>query len=472
MERFELASRVRAPRADVFAWHERPGALARLTPPWERVELLERTGEGLRPGARAVLRIGKGPLSVRWTAEHDRYEAGTMFRDRQVSGPFAHWVHTHRFTDAERDTTWMEDSVEYALPGGALGRAAAGRWIRDKLERQFAYRHRVVAEDVRRHRDAPFVGRVLITGAGGFLGAALAPFLRTGGAEVTRLVRRPARRPDELAWDDPRWSEPGALRFDAVIHLAGAGVADRRWTAARKREILESRRGMTAELAARLARLSAPPGVLLSASGLGFYGDRHAGTVDESDDRGDGFLADVCREWEDALAPAEAAGIRTVRMRFGMVLSPAGGALAKMLPVFRLGLGGRLGDGAQPVSWIALDDALYAMLHVLHDERVSGPVVFASPHAVSNREFTDSLARALRRPAPFSAPAPLLRLALSEMADALLLGGVAAHPTKLLAAGFPFAWPDLGDALDHQLGNAARGARAHAAPSGRRVVGE
>jgi len=290
--------------------------------------------------------------------------------------------------------------------------------------------------------------RILISGASGLIGSALARRLAASN-EVVRLVRHRTAGDAEIAWNpDAGTIDAGALEgLDAVVHLAGENVGAGRWTAAKKARIRASRVEGTSLLARTLAGLTRPPRAMVSASAIGFYGDRGGEELDETSGAGRGFLAEVCRAWEAAAAPASEAGIRVVLARFGVVLARQGGALARMLPLFRLGLGGRLGSGRQFMSWIALEDAVGALAFVLENESLEGPVNVTSPQPVTNRQFTASLARVLRRPALLHAPAFALRAALGEMAEEMLLASARVFPRRLLASGYRFAQPDLETAL-------------------------
>jgi uncharacterized protein (TIGR01777 family) len=301
---------------------------------------------------------------------------------------------------------------------------------------------------------------VLVTGASGLVGSALVPFLTTGGHRVTRLVRlqlRPAAA--EIQWD-PEGGIRDAARlegFDAVVHLAGENIASGRWTAERKARIRDSRVKGTKTLCDALARLSQPPKVLASASATGYYGDSGDTPLWEQSAPGTGFLADVCRAWEEATAPAVQKGIRVVRLRIGLVLSPTGGALAKMLFPFKLGLGGVVGTGKQYMSWIALDDVVGAIHHALLTEELQGPVNVVTPYPVTNSEFTKTLGRVLKRPTIFPLPAFAAHLAFGEMADELLLAGSRVEPKRLLATQYTFRFPELEGALRHLLGKTREG---------------
>lgn len=299
---------------------------------------------------------------------------------------------------------------------------------------------------------------VLVTGSTGLIGSALVAFLKAQGHRVTRLVR-PASRfqptPDEsvVRWDPEAGvvEASGLEGHDAVVHLAGESLQGR-WTAAKKARIRDSRVRGTRLLCETLARLARPPRVVVAASAVGYYGDRRYETLTEESPPGRGFLAEVCQAWEAAAEPAVQAGIRVVHLRTGLVLSAAGGALRSMLLPFRLGLGGVIGNGTQYWSWIAVDDHVRVVLHVIETETLRGPVNAVSPHPVTNYEFTKTLGRVLRRPTVLPVPSFAVRLVLGEVADELLLSSQRVLPAKLLDSGFTFGFPDLEGALRHVLG--------------------
>ena len=296
---------------------------------------------------------------------------------------------------------------------------------------------------------------MVVSGASGLVGGALVAALEVAGVRVVRLVRRrPAPGESDVGWDPASGTidARGLEGADAVVHLAGESIAAGRWTPARKDAIRRSRVDGTRLLAETLARLSRPPGVLVSASAVGYYGSRGDEALTEASAPGTGFLADVCRAWEAAAQPARDAGIRVVTPRIGMVLAARGGALARMLPPFRLGLGGVVGSGRQYMSWIALDDLVGAIRHVIGDGDVAGAVNAVAPLPVTNREFTRTLGRVLGRPTLAPLPAPVVRLLFGEMGEALLLDGARALPARLQAAGFRFRHPGLEAALRSVLG--------------------
>ncbi len=293
--------------------------------------------------------------------------------------------------------------------------------------------------------------RVLVTGATGLIGSHLVPALKREGHQVVRLGRRPGAA--DFLWDPLRGTlDARALEgVEAVVHLAGENIGQR-WTAQRRERIWRSRVEGARLLAEAIVAAPSPPRVFVSASAVGYYGDRGQEPLDESSGPGTGFLADLCRAWEEAAQGATRAGTRVVNTRFGVVLSGRGGALARLLPLFRLGLGATLGSGRQFMSWVALDDAVAGLLFALSRDDLSGPVNVTAPNPVTNAEFTRTLARVLGRPAFLRVPAFALRLAMGRMADEALLMGQRVLPAKLQAAGFQFRYPELEAALRHVLG--------------------
>jgi uncharacterized protein (TIGR01777 family) len=414
----ERSTRLPFPAEAVSSWYARPGAHERLTPPWERVD-------GLAGGADA------------------------------------HWIHRHGFTSDGAAGCVVTDRVEYAPPAGALGARMRSARVRRRVERVLAYRHAILALDLAAHARFADRGalRIAMTGASGLVGRGLAAFLSSGGHTVLPLVRRAAQA-GEIAWSPDTPIDPAALEaIDAVIHLAGENIAAGRWTAARRDRIRNSRLRGTASLVDAIGRLRRPPRVLVSAAAIGIYGDRGDELLDDDSLPGPPgrFLGDLCREWEAAVEPARRGGIRAALPRFGAVLSPAGGALAKMLPVFRAGLGGRVGGGRQWMSWLSVEDAVGAVHHALFTDNLDGPFNAVAPTPVTNAEFTRTLGRVLGRPALLPVPAVALRALLGAMADETVLPSARVLPSKLLASGYTFRHPVLEDALRFELGRFAAG---------------
>jgi hypothetical protein len=456
MSRFELSSELPCSAGQAYAWHTRPGALERLVPPWESVRVLERRGS-FEEGT-VVLDLPIGPTRQRWVARHRDAIPERQFVDEQIEGPFTRWVHTHLFEPVAAGCTRYTDRIDYTLPFGALGELGGGL-VADMLRRTFQYRHATVRDDLAAHQRQAARGAltIAVTGASGLLGRTLIPFLTTGGHRVRRVVRGRVA-PGDIGWDPAagRLDAAALEGVDAVIHLAGESIAGSRWSPEQKQRILDSRTRGTTLLAETLARLTHPPRVLISASAVGIYGDRGDEVITEETHLRAGpdsmFVEQVGHAWEAATAPAERAGIRVVRTRIGIVLTPAGGALEQMLPLFRLGMGGRLGSGRQIMSWIGIDDVVGAMHHVLMTESLHGPVNVTAPEPVTNSDFTTVLGAVLGRPTFCAVPAGALRLALGDLADELLLAGVRVLPGRLQQSGYAFRHPSLERALRHVLG--------------------
>jgi uncharacterized protein (TIGR01777 family) len=440
----------------VFGWHERPGALERLTPPWADVEVEHKEG-GIRDGARVVLKVRQGPASFRWELRHTDFVADRRFRDEQVSGPLRSWVHTHRFEPMEGGGTALEDEIDLEAP---LGLPVGPVWVRGELDRLFAFRYRRLFTDLARHAEHASRPRltVAITGSTGLVGSALRHFLTTGGHRVVPMVRSRDDAGDGALHWNPHTGEidrEGLSRVDAVVHLAGASIAGGRWTDDRKKVLMESRTQGTTLLAKTLAQLGPTgPRTLISASAIGFYGNRGDERLDEGARHGGGFLAEVARAWEAATEPAARAGVRVVRLRTGVVISPAGGALGQMLLPFKMGVGGRLGSGKQYFSWIDLDDLVGAIVHAVFEPSLSGAVNATAPNPVTNASFTDALGRVLGRPTLIPVPALAVKAAFGQLGEEALLWGQRVVPSKLEKSGFRFFYEGVEDSLRFQLGRA------------------
>lgn len=430
------SSVVPAPLDEVFAWHERPGAVRRLTPPWQRIRVRSETGS-LRDD-RTVLAL---PGGVKWIAQHSGYEPPNRFVDELVSLPL-HWRHIHEFAAEGADATRVTDRVETPVPAALLRQA-------------FYYRHAQLADDLAVQRAMRTLQResmtVAMTGSTGLIGSALTPLLTTGGHRVIRLVRHDPRGADERRWRPESPDRSLLDGVDAVVHLAGASIAGR-FTEAHKRDIRDSRVEPTRRLAELVAGGPHRPRALVVASAIGYYGPQRGDEqLGEDSPPGEGFLADVVVDWEAASA---AAGVRVVTVRTGIVQSPRGGMLRLLRPLFAAGLGGRIGDGRQWTSWIDLDDLTDIYYRALLDERLSGPVNAVSPQPVRNRDYTAALARTMRRPALLPVPpiGPSLLLG-AEGARELAVADQRVLPAKLLTAGHRFRRPALDACLAHQLGH-------------------
>ncbi|WP_067691440.1 TIGR01777 family oxidoreductase [Nocardia jejuensis] len=446
----EYSSVVAAPRQEVFDWFARPGAFARLTPPWQPVRLAAEA-ESLADGT-AVLEL---PGGLRWVAEHESgsFAPPSRFVDRIGGGgglaalpvrTLVRWRHIHDFEAVDATHTEVIDKVDTMVPAALL-------------RPMFEYRHRQLADDLRAHRLAAAAGfgpvTIAITGASGLVGSALTALLTTGGHRVIKLVRHTPADDTERRWD-PVDPDPALLDgVDAVIHLAGESIAGR-FTDDHRRAVRESRIGPTRRLAQLIAADPARQRTLVCASAIGYYGpDRADELLTEDSDRGDGFLADVVADWEAATAPAAEAGARVVNVRTGLVQSPRGGTLRLMRPLFTAGLGGKLGSGEQWQSWIGIDDLIDIYHRALWDRSLSGPINAVAPNPVTNADYTRVLAHVLHRPAVLPVPSfgPRLLLGAQGVRE-LALASQRVDPAVLAEAGHRFRFPDLEGALRHILG--------------------
>jgi len=459
-EVFNFKSRMPASVEQVFAWHERPGAFERLAPPWVRMEVAERT-DGIENGARVKMHVTYGPVNTTWTVEHKDYIKNEQFCDFQVHGPLAWYEQLHRFVAESAHSSLIDDTITYQLPAGMAGEFAGNMVMHVEFERLFHYRHKIVLDDLRfasQYQEAETM-KIALTGSTGFIGSALVPLLTTQGHDVRRLVRPQSRdnatTPGEKATWDPSSGmlETSALEgCDAVVHLAADNIGTERWSEEKKRRMRASRLDSTKLLCSRMAQLQKPPKVFLCASAIGFYGDRGDQAVTEDSDRGTGFLADLCSDWESASKEAEKCGARVVNLRIGVVLSPKGGALQKMLLPFQMGAGGPIGTGKQYFSWISMDDVIGAILHCLLTDSIKGPINVVAPNPVTNGEYTHALGHVLQRPAFIPMPAFGARMAFGEFADECLLSSTRVLPKRLEDSGYKFRYPEIEGALRHQLG--------------------
>ena len=417
MPRIEFRNDVAVSAEEAASWHGRAGASSRLSAPWAREN--ERASQLLN-------HLGPQVFSLRCN-------------------------HEQEFLGAAPDRSVIVDRIDYTLPFGQTGELLFGSLTRRWLERLFHYRQAIAAADLARHapyRDGP-KQRIAISGASGLIGRQLAAFLTAGGHEVLRFARGRTAREGEIAWNPAtgRIDHEALEGLDAVVHLAGASIAGGRWTDERKSEILDSRVVGTRLLAEAITVLRNPPPVFVSASAIGYYGDCGETRVDERSGSGAGFLAEVARAWEAATEPASAFGIRTVSMRFGVILSSRGGALAKMKLPFQLGVGGPIGTGRQGLSWIALDDALYAIFHAIRHDDVRGAVNVVAPDPARQGEFALALGRALHRPSVVPLPAFAVKKLFGQLGEEALLCGQFVVPAVLRRTGFSWSVPSLSDAL-------------------------
>ncbi len=453
--RFVTRVRLKETPEAVFEWHQGRGVVERLTPPWIAYDHLVRRG-GLEVGATTSMTLKWGPFSVDWHSVHTRCVEGSLFTDTMEKGPFHSFEHTHCFEAAEGGGCLLTDSLSYRLPVDRLSHPVMGSVVERDLERMFRYRHLITARDIasRMADGSASLKTVVVSGASGVIGSVLVPWLRSQGHRVLTLVRRKTVGDMEIFWDPARGIlDPMSLEgCDVIIHLAGENIGDGRWTPEKRARIIRSRVDGTALLARTASRLEQAPPLFLCASAVGYYGNRHGVAVTESDPSGEAFISEVCRQWE---AAAEAhwtrPGGRLVILRIGVVLTPSGGAMKRLLPLFKMGLGGGFGRGDQYMSWVSMEDVLGAMAHIMGTPDLSGPVNLTAPHPLTNRRVTEALARGVHRSVFINLPSGLVTAMFGDMGREVLLDGVKALPHALLQSGYQFIHPTLDALLDEVL---------------------
>ncbi|MGB0726461.1 MAG: TIGR01777 family oxidoreductase, partial [Candidatus Poseidoniaceae archaeon] len=456
---FEHHAPMPASQSALWAWHDSPEAFVRIMPEWERLTPVQLGS--LEDGQQTRFKMRLGPLRPMWIAEHFDVKDGHAFSDRMVKGPFGRWDHEHRF-DADGASSKVVDTVEWRLPFHLFSGWTAPITVMPRIRSMFRFRSDRVRSDLKRIEETAELPRrrVLVSGSTGLIGTQLCAFLFAAGHDVVRLLRKETVLPKHLADSEVvRWNDrsgevlEGSFEgFDAVIHLAGAGIGDKRWSTARKALLRDSRIGPTRHLAKALASAEQPPEVFLSGSAIGVYGNRGDEVLTESSTRGEGFLCDMANAWEDAALPAQEAGIRLIHLRTGLVTTAAGGLLGKQLLPAKMGAGGPIRGGRQRLSWISMDDYVHAVHHLMMHTEADGPFNITAPNPVPQRTFAKVLGRVLRRPSFAPLPGFVVRIMFGEMGQELILEGQHVEPQRLLDLGFRFEHPELESCLRHTLG--------------------
>ncbi|NGX39105.1 MAG: Epimerase family protein [Chlamydiae bacterium] len=432
------------PDSEVFDFLMKPAVVERLIPPWQKVRITSKTPS--QTGCRLVMQVKIGPFWVNWITEHQSSEEEKCLTAIQVKGPFPVWKHISRIVSIDGGRSRLEEEIHFLSPFW-MKRS----WVEKRVRKMLKYRHETIAHDhavYQRYPSPPL--RILISGSHGFIGSALLPFLKNGGHEVVSLVRK---KGEGVFWN-PKSEEhdPSDFEgFDVVIHLAGKNLASGLWTKAFKRQVFQSRCRDSWFLSQILSRTVRSPSTLISASAIGIYGNRGEETLSEKSLPGEGFLANLCEQWERSFSSLEGKKTRLVHTRFGIVLSPGGGMLARLLPSLRLGLGAVLGSGKQWVSWIALDDLIYGLYALVTEKGAEGPFNLTAPHPERAKDFTRKLAKGLGRPCWLRIGESPLHFAFGAMADEMLLSSAKALPEKLIGLGFRFHYPKMKDFMDHSL---------------------
>ena len=456
---FIKSTKIPATNKEAFDYHAREGALERLVPPWSILTVISHEGD-IRVGAMSTFKVSFGLIGLKWTAVHFGYLQDRQFQDKMVKGPFQSWIHTHSFIPDEIGHCIMEDKIAYSPPFGKLGPILLNNTIQNNLNQLFHYRHRILSNDSNLWKIAERSKgqKILITGSHGLIGSSLIPLLTAAGEHKIRRLARPSSNRNNtnshsMVWNpnDGKVNVKDLEGFDVVIHLAGENIFGR-WTDSKKQRILESRIKSTKLLCDSLIKLANPPSTLICASATGFYGNQGNEVLTEESKPGFGFLSDVCRKWEESTETARDAGIRVVNTRFGVVLTPKGGMLQKLLALSRFGLGLRLGDENQHISWVSIEDVIGSIFYSIINSSIRGPVNVVSPNPVTNLEFSKTLARIVKSKIMLPISQKLARMMLGELADAMIASSTLVVPNKLSLAGYRFVNPDLEDTLRLLLG--------------------
>jgi uncharacterized protein (TIGR01777 family) len=453
MKQFIRKIKLNIPADELYQYHFRKGAFQRQAQPWLDMKLLEQSGN-ITDG-RMKISIGKGFFKQLWEADHQADLPGLQFKYIQVKGPFNFWEHTHSVEADGSNGAILTDAITYRKPWYILTST-----VQRELERLFDYRHSLTQNDMKIRGNYLKSGgkslNILIAGASGLVGTDLIPFLTTQNHSVKTLVRDKKDVNENSVYWNPDHQEvnPEHLEgYDAIIDLAGDNIGNGRWTDEKKKSILESRVKATSTLAKAIKKLKKPPKVFLNASAIGYYGDRGDEWVDENSPHGSGFLSEVCQQWEAEAKEAERPETRVVLLRTGVVFSPKGGAFATMLTPFKLGLGGVIGSGKQWVSWVAIDDLIAMIHHILATPEIRGPVNAVSSNPVTNYEMTKTIGKVIGRLTLFPLPAFMAKLVFGrEKAEEMLLASTRVKPGVLEKTGYQFLFPQLEDALRHMLG--------------------
>jgi len=453
MPLFNYKSEFDVPAEELFSWHEQTGAFDRLNPPFMPVKVLHHENS-ISDGAKVSLKVPDKVIGLTWNLEHREYQKGKQFADQQISGPFKYWKHVHRFGKIDKDRSELHEQITYELPVHAVTGRLFDSHFRSRLDRLFHFRHTRTINDLhllKKYKTAKPL-KILIAGSSGMLGTELTAFLTTGGHQVTHLLRQKAK-------NAPYWSpETGQIdarlleNYDVIINLAGENIGSGYWTKNKKKRIRESRVSTTRLLAETISILDHPPRVFIAASATGYYGDQGEKQLTENSEPESGFFNEVVRAWEEASRPAARKGIRTVNLRFGVILSGKKDMLARVRPVFWTGLGAIIGSGENYFPWIAVDDAIAAIYHSTFTETLHGPVNVVAPQQVTSRVFFKSLGKILQRPVFLKVPAPVVKNILGDMGKELFLTSTRVIPAKLQESGFDFQFPTLNETLRFYLG--------------------
>jgi len=461
---------------NLFDYHTRNGALERLIPPWSGLNLVNQKG-GINNDAISIFRINFGPINFQWIAKHFGYIHNKQFQDEMIKGPFQKWIHTHSFIPQGLNQSFIEDKIDYTPKFGKIGSNIIQKRIQNYLEQLFLYRSRILVNDIYFEKMAlEKEKKILITGSHGLIGSALIPLLTSiGKHKITRLVRSLNNNNnhnnmnihsitntlnnnednDKIIYWDPDHKKLNLHQlegYDIIIHLAGENIFGR-WTNIKKQKIFDSRIESTKLLAESLTKLSNPPSLLICASAIGYYGrDRPNEHLTEDSSPGEGFLSKVCQKWENATKTASEIGIRVVNTRFGIVLTPKGGILQKLLGPYKLGLGIIIGNKDQYINWISIEDVIKGIFFSITNTSIRGTINIVSPKLVTNLEFSNILKKIFNTKLSISINQNITKVIFGEMSDELLSTNTYVIPKKLISTGYKFFNLELDDTLKFLLG--------------------
>ena len=449
-----------ANKKQIWDWYNSDGAFRRIMPEWEGIQPIN--AGRLVDGDETIFKVKMGPLRQKWVARHHSVVPGESFADRMIKGPFGAWNHHHEFESKSGQMTSVIDNVEYKLPLHIFTGWSAGFTVLPRMKQMFEFRSVRVANDLKQIQATAKLPRqrILVSGSTGMIGLQLCAFLEAAGHDVHRLLRPSTKLPSDVdstkvvKWNDLTGEilEGDMNGFDSIIHLAGAGIGDKRWSKKRLKLIRDSRIIPTENLAKIVAGLENPPKKMLCSSAIGFYGNRGTEVLDENSSAGNDMLSDLCKDWENASSAAKDAGINVIHLRTGIVMSPLGGALAKLLLPAKMGAGGPVGGGKQMQSWISLDDEIYAIHHLMMKEDSEGAYNLTAPNPVSQKQFAKTLGKVLRRPAFAPLPGFVIKMLFGQMGKKLVLEGQDVRPNRLLESGYEFTHSELESCLRSCLG--------------------
>lgn len=435
---------------EVFSYFTRPGILNRLIPPYKNIFVLKQ--EGIATDSITELQIKEFLFKLKWVSKHIDYKEFEYFADKQIKGPFKEFIHFHQFNKIDDNKTELIDEIKFILPFEPFSKPFK-KYILVDLDKMLNYRYQIIENDLDLEEKYKIKKKnIVITGSSGVLGNYLFNYLSSLGHNVVR-IRRDKKDKNSILWDLNNHYLSSCLNCtDIVIHLAGEPILEGKWTEEKKKRIIESRVETTKFLAEKISNMKTPPELFISASAIGFYGNRGDEILTENSESGSGFLPLVCKRWEEATKPAMKKGVRTAILRIGVTLTPAGGALKNFLDVFRFKISPVFSKDDIWLSWISPDDIAYSIIHIIANENLSGPINIISPNPIKMNQLIMQLKALLKPKINLKVPEKFIKLILKEKAEEILFSSTRVYPEKLIDSGFEFKYPNIENALRHALG--------------------